>query len=168
MGKRLLTALLFLAAIFLLGACSASFDEAQKEAQAAVEEVFKEKAQETNKENEEIKYFLPSGATVVSEETSNVLLKNRGYEYRLFYNPLENEKSELVYNVTLEQRKYDVKKTWQDEERFGFLLISKLDDKTNEVVAGVGGVKVTAEIKTKDLAEAAPKMMEIAKSVQSK
>lgn len=168
MRKRFLTTLLFLTALFLLSACSASFEEAQKETQTAVEEVFKEKPQKANNENKDINYYLPSGIDVESEDTSNVVLKDGKMEYRLFYNPLEDKKSELVYNVALEQHKFDVNKVYNDDERYGFLLIKKLDDKKNELVVGIGGVKVSSEVKTKNLAEEAAKMMEIANSVNMK
>jgi len=168
MKKRGLAALLLFISMFLLAACSVPFDEAQKEAQTAVEETFKKEPPKANKENDEIKYYVPSGVTVESEEPSNILLTGGGYEYRLFYNPLESEKSRLVYEVTQEQRKYDVKKSFENQDRFGFLLIKKLDDKESEIVVGVGGVKVKSKVKTKDLAKSAAKMMEIACSVQMK
>lgn len=168
MRKRFFTALLFLTALFLLSACSASFEEAQKEAQTAVEKVFKEKPQKANNESKEIEYYLPSGIEVESEETSNVTLKDGKKEYKLFSNPLEGKNSQVVYNVALEQHKFDVNKTFMDDERYGFLLINKIDDKKSEVVVGIGGVKVSSEVKTKNLAEEASIMMEIANSVNKK
>lgn len=168
MKKHGLAALLLFIIVLFLAACSVPFDEVQKEAQTAAEETFKKEPSKANKENEQIKYYVPSGLTVESEETSNIILSGGGYEYRLFYNPLENEKSRLVYQVTQEQRKFDVKRSFEDYDAFGFLLIKNLDDKESEIVVGVGGVKVTSQVKTKDLAEEAAKMMEIARSVQMK
>ena len=166
MKKRGLAALLLSFPCFV-GACSVPFDEAQKRHKPPLRKL-SERTPKANKENDEIKYYVPSGVTVESEEPSNILLTGGGYEYRLFYNPLESEKSRLVYEVTQEQRKYDVKKSFENQDRFGFLLIKKLDDKESEIVVGVGGVKVTSKVKTKDLAKSAAKMMEIACSVQMK
>jgi hypothetical protein len=168
MIKHYKVALLLVTAIFLLGACSASFDKEQKEAQLAVEEAFKEKPKETNHKNKEIKYYLPFGYEIEEETPNNIILKNGSKTYILFYNQHENEKSKVVFNATIKQNDYDVKETFEEDGKFGFYLVKKIDDKMNEVTVGIGGVKVTGEVRTTSLETEAALMMTIANGVKLK
>ena len=48
----------------------------------------------------------------------------------------------------------------------GFLLINQVDENLNELIVGIGGVKLTSQSKTKNIASDAAVMMEIAHSVK--
>lgn len=159
---------LMLAVAFILCGCSASFETEQKEAQMAVEEVFKEKQKEVNKSNEFIEYYLPFGFEIEEETPNNILLKNGSKDYLLFYNQQEKANSEVVYQATVQQKKYDINETFQNDDRFGFLLIKKLSEDLNEVTVGFGGVKLTSEVETSNLKSEATSMMTIANSVKNK
>lgn len=158
--------LLFVMALILLSGCSASFKEEQGEALLAVEKAFTEKPKETNKDNKDISYYLPFGFEVEDETPNNIILKNGAKTYILFYNLHENNGSDVVLDATLQQKKYDVKEQFQEGEKLGFFLVKKGDNKVNEVTVGIGGVKVTGEVKTNSMTTEAETMMQIVNSVQ--
>lgn len=161
--------LLLWTALILLSACSASFDEEEKEAVNVVKTAMKEKAKKTNNENDLIEYYLPFGFEVEEETENNIILKNGSKTYILFYNQIEGSASELVYRTTLEQNgQYDTDEVIKSSDAFGYVLVKKLDEELNELTVGVGGVKVTTESKTRSLSSEADMMIEIAKSVKVK
>lgn len=153
-------------ALILLSGCSASFEEKQQEAMLAVEEAFKEQPADTNKSNEDIRYYLPFGFEIKEEAPNNIILKNGAKNYILFYNLQEDAGSEVVLNATLQQKEYDVKERFEGEDKLGYFLIKKNSEISNEVTVGLGGVKVTSEVKTKSLKSEVELMMKIANSVQ--
>jgi hypothetical protein len=158
---------IILTAVLLLAGCSPSFEEEQKSAGEAVEAVMSSRQGEVNNSNEEIEYHLPFGVEKEKETLNNILLKNGSKTYILFYNPHENAESRIVYESTLAQQPdWDVKHTFKKEDKFGYLLIKRLEDDAYRVVTGIGGVKVTTE--TKNLKSDAALMMNIANSVKVK
>lgn len=169
MTKFLKRAVLVIAAFSLLSACSASFQEEQKATSEAVQEVFKSEPKKTNKSNDAIEYYLPFGYEIVEESENNILFKNGAKEYILFYNPFEGPDSSIVYDATVEQQGgYDVNEQFEQKDKLGFLLIEPQDKKMNKLVVGIGGVKITANLKTKSMKNEAKAMMEIANSVKIK
>ncbi|PLR79138.1 hypothetical protein CU633_01865 [Bacillus sp. V3-13] len=166
MRKHYKATLLLVIAVFLLGACSASLKEEQKAAEAAVEKALHGDAKKTNKKNDDIRYYLPFGMEIEDEAENNIVLKNGAKTYLLFYNQHEGNNSQVVYEATAQQLKYDVKKTFANDDRFGFLLIKKLDNNKNEVTIGLGGVKITSEVKTRSLKSETEIMAQIVRSVQ--
>lgn len=160
--------LLLVLAVFLLGGCSASFEKEYKEAVAAVEKEFKETPEDRNKENQDIEYYLPFGFEVDEETPNNLILKNGSKTYILFYNLQEGPNSDVVLNATLQQKEYDMNEHFNEDGKLGYFLVKKLSENENEVTIGVGGVKVTSEVKTKNLKSDTEYMMKIANSVKAK
>lgn len=162
-------AVLLLLATFLLFGCQASFDDQKEESIKAVQKQMNEKPKETNKEAQDIEFYLPFGYEIDEESPNNVILKNGSKTYILFYNQFENQQSDVVYKSTLNQHeKYEIDQKWEDKENFGFFLVEKLDNDLNELIVGIGGVKLTSEVKTSNLATEAAQMMEIVHSVSVK
>lgn len=162
--------ILFLLSIFLLSGCQASFKEQKNEAIKAVQEQLKEKPKKTNKEAEDIKFYLPFGFEIDEKSPNNIILKNGSKRYILFYNQHENQQSDVVYKSTLNQHeKFEANKKWNEKDQFGYFLVDNLkDDNLNELIVGIGGVKLTSEVKTGKLATEAAQMMEIVHSVKVK
>jgi hypothetical protein len=154
-----------LSLLFLIG-CQASFDEKSEEAVAAVEDQLKAAPKETNKKLQEIEFYLPFGFEIEKESPNNIILKNGSKTYILFYNPNENQQSDVVYKSTLNQHdKLEVNEKWQEEDQFVYFLVEELEKDQNELIVGIGGVKLTSEVKTNSLATEAAQMIEIIKSV---
>lgn len=158
-----------LLSLFLLVGCSASFEEKKDEAIEVVQEKMKEKTNKANKEVGDIEFHLPFGFEIEKESPNNVILKNGSKTYILFYNQNENQQSEVVYKSTLTQHeKFEVNKKWSEKDRLTYLLVENLDKDMNELIVGIGGVKLTSEVKTSSLATEAAQMMEIVNSVDLK
>lgn len=162
--------ILFLLSTILLIGCQASITDQGEEAKKAISEQLKENPKETNKESEDIAFFLPFGFEIDEESPNNIILKNGSKTYILFYNQHENQQSDVVYKSTLNQHeKFEVNQKWNEGDYFGYLLVEKLkEDNMNEVIVGIGGVKLTSEVKTSSIATEAAQMMEIVHSVTLK
>jgi hypothetical protein len=157
---------LILLSLFLLAGCSASLEEQGEEAIKVVQEELKTKPKETNKSFEDIKYYLPFGFEIENESSNNLILKNGSKRYILFYNQHENTTSDVVYKSTLNQHEnFDVDQVWKEKDSFVYLLVENLEDDLNELIVGIGGVKLTSEVKTSSLATEAAQMFEIVKAV---
>ncbi|MFK9091145.1 hypothetical protein [Bacillus salipaludis] len=155
--------------ILILSACNnASFKEENKATIKTVKTTFYEKAKKANKKSGEIQFYLPAGYEIKDESANNIILKNDSDTYILFINPQEDTSSDVVYHATVEQYKeLDTNETFTKDNKFGFLTIKQLDEnKTNELIIGVGGAKITAQIKTSDMNEDSKAMIQIANSVK--
>lgn len=158
---------LLITAIFLTACSGPSFMEESKATLKSVKTTFKEKAEKPNKKSGKIQFYLPFGYEIDDTAPNNIILKNGSKTYILFVNPQEKATSEVVYKSTVQQYdKLDVNEKFADEQRLGFLTIKQLEDDVNEVTVGIGGVKLTSQIKTSNLDTEAKAMMQIAKSVQ--
>lgn len=166
--KRLLKgALLLVVSVLLLSACSANVKEEQKATDEKVIGALESTPKEAKEKNEDIQFHLPFGFEIKEKLQNNILLKNGSKTYILFYNPHEGPESEVVYNATLNAKKFDFKKTYKRDGKFGYLLIRELEENQQEVTVGIGGVKMTTETKTKSMKNDAEMMMQIVKSVKS-
>jgi 5-formyltetrahydrofolate cyclo-ligase len=162
-------AVLLLLSTFLLLGCQASFDDQKEESIKAVQKQMNEKPKGTNKEAQDINFYLPFGYEIDEESPNNIILKNGSKTYILFYNQFENQQSDVVYKSTLNQHeKYEIDQKWEDKDNFGYFLVKKLEDDLNELIVGIGGVKLTSEVKTSSLTTEAVQMMEIVNSVSIK
>jgi len=170
--KRMKThskAILFLIfAALLLSACSASLKDEQNTALEKARELFKGESKQPNNKKKNIEFYLPFGYEVKEETPNNLILKNGSKTYILFYNQHEDRSSKVVYDATLKQGEYEVNETFSENGQLGYILINNIDKDLNELVVGVGGVKITTETKTKSLTSEAEAMIEIAKSVKMK
>jgi hypothetical protein len=160
----------FLFALILMVGCSTSVDEKRDETIKAVQEQLNKDPKDPNKKTEEIEYYLPFGFEIEEESPNNIILKNGSKTYILFYNQQENVLSDVVYKSTLNRHdKFEIDQKWPEKDSFGYLLVSSLDEKDmNELIVGIGGVKITSEVKTGSLTTEAAQMMEIVHSVQLK
>ncbi|MBU8879769.1 hypothetical protein BGM26_12300 [Bacillus sp. FJAT-29790] len=168
MRKNSKAALLLFFAVLLLSACSASLKEEQNAAKSAVIEAFNSTPKKTNNQNEDIEFYLPFGVEVKKETPNNIILKNGSKTYILFYNQHEGPESKVVYKATMKQNEYDLNETFTKDGRLGFLLIKNKEKKMNEMTIGIGGVKITAQSKTKNLSSDAATMIAIVNSVKMK
>lgn len=167
MGKRHFT-LLLIFLFFLLTGCQASLEEELKETAAAAEAAMETPADKINQTFDDISYHLPFGFEVESESANNIILKNGSKTYILFFNPHEGDNSKIVYDATVNQSSFEMNETFEKNDRFGFLLVKKAEDQLYEVTAGIGGVKLTTQAKTKVLHSEVKTMMEIVNSVRMK
>ncbi|WP_409270950.1 hypothetical protein V1499_16445 [Neobacillus sp. SCS-31] len=169
--KRFIRAAAFLLlSAFLLTACGkASYKEESGKAEEAAKTTFNEKRKKPNNKTEGIDFYLPFGFEIKDESPNNIILKNGSKTYILFYNSNEDINSKVVYNASVAQyEKLETNKQFNGKDKLGFLLVERLDSDMNILTAGVGGVKITTETKTGNLAEDATAMMKIANSAKIK
>jgi hypothetical protein len=153
--------------VFLLGACSSSFSEDKAEAKEAVESTFASKPEKVDNSTKDIDYHLPFGVEIKEESPNNVLLKNGSRTYILFYNQHETEDSKVVYESTMmQQKEWDVNENFNQDGKFGYMLVKKLKEDHYQLIVGIGGVKLTTE--TDNIKKDAETMMRIANSVKVK
>lgn len=163
--KPLLLAVMLL---LLMGACSVPEEEALSSTEIAAQEAFNKKASKPNKSTEDIKYFLPEEMKVDTEEKNNILLTKGDQNIILFYNPIVQKNDDTIY-TDLEKRKGSLLlKKFDGKERDGFLAVFPVEEKTYELIVGVGGVKLTTETSSNKMEESARLMMQIAKSIAFK
>jgi hypothetical protein len=155
--------------VFFLSACGkSSFKEESKEATTTVKEALNEKAKKPNKKSNGIHFYLPFGYEIEDESPNNIIFKNGSKTYILFNNPQENAESEVVYKATVAQYKeLDVNEQFKKNEHHGFLIIKHLDDDLNELTVGIGGTKLTTQVKTSSMKTEAKVMTQIVQSVKN-
>jgi hypothetical protein len=109
---------------------------------------------------------LPEGYKVESAKNNNLIFKRDDEQFILFVNDKEKEDSTVFYDSLLEQYKDPiVEETFKDKDRFGYVLVDKLEEDEYEVSAGIGGVKMTTQTDSRSVADTAEQMMEIVSSV---
>lgn len=161
---------IFIISLGLLTACgNASYKEESKATIKTVNITFHEKAKKPSKKSEKIHFYLPFGYEIDDTTPNNIILKNGSKTYILFVNPQEGPSSEVVYKTTVEQyKKLDTNEKFTDDKMFGYLTIKKLKDDMNEMTVGVGGAKITTQVKTSSLEEESKAMTQIVHSVTYK
>jgi len=153
----------------LLVGCGAPLEEQIETGFAQSEEVFNEEASKTNKKIDNISVYLPDGFEIEnSEADNNYLIRNKDDLYVLFVNFFEAQNSQLYYNHLMAEQKDQVVEinTFEMEESFGFTAVLDHGDDEYELIASVGGVKVSTMTTDKKVDEKLTNMMQIAKSVQ--
>ncbi|OLS35870.1 hypothetical protein BTR25_19155 [Bacillus sp. MRMR6] len=161
--------IIFTLFVLVLSACGkSSFKNESKEATASVETTLAEAVKKPNKKSDEIQFYLPFGFEIKDESPNNIILKNGSKTYILFNNPQENEESDVVYKATAAQYEdLDVKKEFKQDKKLGFVIIKQMDADLNELTVGIGGTKITTQVKTSSLKNEAIVMTQIVSSVEN-
>jgi hypothetical protein len=156
-------------AVFLLSACgNSSFKAESKETTKTVKETFNEKAKKTNKKSGTINFYLPFGYEIKDESPNNIIFKNGSKTYILFNNPQETASSDVVYKATVAlYKELDVNEQFKKNNQFGYLIIKHLEEDLNELTVGIGGTKITTQIKTSSMNNEAKVMTQIVQSVKN-
>lgn len=153
----------------LLVGCGTSLEEQIETGFAQSEKVFNEGASKTNKKIDNVKVYLPDGFEIENSETeNNYLIRDNDDLYVLFVNTLEDQSSQLYYNGLMDEQKEQVVEinTYEVEETFGFTAVLDHGKDEYELIASVGGVKVSTMTVDKKVDEKLTNMMQIANSVQ--
>lgn len=152
----------------LVGGCSGNERQMDKALKAAVS-VFREEAQQPNTEVGSILVYLPETFKVEEEQENNLILKRGNQTYILFVNPQEKIKSSLLFLTAEKQSNQNLLlKSFQTDDKFGYISIKDLTEETYELAVGSGGVKLTTETDKEHLEKEADEMMEIVSSVPQK
>ncbi len=152
--------------LVLLTGCGASPTEVAKDTHSVVEQAFQSEPPEPNQTDTSLQYFLPSDMQVESEGENNLILKKGDQLFILFINPNEDENSEVMYQTTAPKTDTDIlNETFKDENRFGYVKVEAIEEKSYEVSVGIGGIKMTTVSDLRHIEDAAEQMMQIVSSV---
>ncbi len=168
--KKVIAGTLVLFSIFFLAACGASIEKEKVKAEDRAEKAFNADPEAANEEVQVLHFYLPTDMSVKSDKPNNIILEKKDHPYIFFYNQNEPNNSQALYDnmVNEEEGAFIVNKTFSDQNRFGYLMITGIDEETFEVTAGIGGMKVTTESKTKNVSDDAETMMKIVASASLK
>ncbi|MCG7344439.1 hypothetical protein MHZ92_09855 [Sporosarcina sp. ACRSL] len=161
---------LFLAmlSVIVLAACGKTLEEQATEAIAAAKEAFQQHDQHVNEEVDGVSLYKPAGFTI--EDTSdaqNIVMKKGDETYLLFINPNEAKDSTLFYDLLKNSKdKERFEEVFTDNSYFGFASVTQKGEDQVELIASVGGVKITTMSKQKNIVANMGKMMEIVSSIQ--
>ncbi|MDR4889276.1 hypothetical protein RGU12_17320 [Fredinandcohnia sp. QZ13] len=161
-GKVLFLTLLLI--VGLLTGC-ASVEDESKETISSVETAFNAQPEKTNSENGDVSFYLPSTMKIEKKDENNVILQKGNQTFILFVNPNEERTSDALYKE-IDAEKFMVDQTFKDKERYGYVKAYKIEDKLYIVTVGIGGIKMTTEVKVSEISESASEMMKIVSSVQ--
>ena len=132
------------------------------------ETTFHEAPSDPNHNVENFSIYIPRELEIDERNKNNaVLVSNDGQSYILFINDKENTLSQLNYETIQEQSngEADWLKTFEDDERFGYVYIHPLED-NYEVQIGIGGVKLTTISSKQNIVNDVEMMMDISNSVK--
>ncbi len=160
---------LFLAflSITVLSACGKTFDEQASEAIAAAKEAFQLQDQQVNDEIHGVSLYKPAGFTIAEKsDAQNIVMKKGDESFLLFINPNEQKDSRLFYDLLMTTEDERFEEVFTDDGYFGFASVTKQGEDKAELIASVGGVKMTTITKIKDIEANLSKMMQIVRSIE--
>lgn len=168
MHKRKYWRLLLVGLLSILLVGCSSVEEDVNEGVAIIHSTLQSEPKEANKQLENMDLYYPFYFEVVEELENNVLLTNGSQQFILFYNDQEDSKSRLNYDTVLGQTEYMYKEEIETDDSFTYILIDQVDEKLIEVTIGIGGNKITSQMKPRYLLDNAKVMTNIIRSVTLK
>ncbi|ALC84679.1 MULTISPECIES: hypothetical protein [Bacillaceae] len=156
-------------AVLLLVGCS-SVEEQAEDGMENAKEVFQGDAEKPNKTVDNLKIFLPSGFSIEDDsDQTNIILSKGNDSYILFVNPNELPGSQLYYDLMMDNKNLKIveKDTFEQNGRFGFAAIIESSEENFELIASIGGIKLTTISKQQDIASNIEKMMMIVRSIST-
>lgn len=155
-------------AIGVLAACGKNVDEMADDGLLAAKEAFQLHDKQRNDEIQGVSLYKPTGFTIEeSSDAQNIVMKKGDETFILFINPNETRQSRLFYDLldtSEENERFEA--IFTDEGYFGFASIVQLAEDQVELIASVGGVKMTTISKLKDIETNMARMMEIVRSIE--
>lgn len=163
----LLFSLILLA--FVLAGCNQSINERAEAGINEAEVVFDANDKKTNDEVEGLAYYQPPGFSVDdASDSQNIVFTYKNETYLLFNNPNEKSDSRLFYDLLKADNPKNLieEKTFSTDDVFGFSAIIEKGENSYELIASVGGVKMTTLTKERHIEDRLARMMEIVRSVE--
>ncbi|RSK28213.1 hypothetical protein EJF36_15700 [Bacillus sp. HMF5848] len=164
MTKRLLVSLIFM--ITILTGCSLPVDEAAEEAYETFEEIITAEPEETNFENDVLKAYIPKDFTTEEESENNIILSDSSITAVLFVNPHEDLLSQVAYETLMDSEEDPLYvKTMEQDDMFSYIVITEADKSLYDVTVGIGGVKLSTQMKARKITGYADEFATIVRSV---
>ncbi|WP_252502588.1 hypothetical protein [Sporosarcina sp. Marseille-Q4943] len=159
---------LALLSITALTACGKTFNEQATEAILSAKEAFQLHDQHVNDEVHGVSLYKPAGFTIDEKsDAHNIVMKKGDETFLLFINPNEKKDSTLFYDLLKKtEDKERFEEVFTDDGYFGFASIAKKGEDQAELIASVGGIKITTITKVNNIEANMGKMMEIVRSIE--
>ncbi|AOV07194.1 hypothetical protein [Sporosarcina ureilytica] len=154
--------------VFLLTACGKSLEDYASEGIKAAREAFHADNKEQTEEIDGTKLYKPVGFTISDDSDAQNIVFNKGKEtFILFVNPNETKESDLFYELlhANEEANIVAEEKFSDGDTFGFAAIVNHEDGTIELIASVGGAKMSTLTNEKNVVRNLETMMQIVRSI---
>ena len=154
--------------ITILAGCGKTLDERSADGIAAAKEAFQLHDKNVNDEVKGVSLYKPAGFTIEdNSDAQNIVMKKGDEMFILFINPNENRDSRLFYDLLEGEKESDrYEEVFTEEGYFGFASISEVGEDQVELIASVGGIKMTTITKNKNIEKNMASMMEIVRSIE--
>ncbi|WP_342510487.1 hypothetical protein MKY34_11030 [Sporosarcina sp. FSL K6-1522] len=155
--------------LLLLAGCGKTLEERAVAGVEAAKVAFESDEKEQTDEIDGVNLYKPAGFTINDKSDSQNILLTKGKEtFILFINPNEHSGSPLFHELLVGDSSKEIieKATFETDDGFGFAAVVKGEEDRVELVASVGGVKMTAMSKDKKIEENLATMMEIVRSIE--
>ena len=152
----------------ILTACGQSLEEQAAAGVNVAEEAFLANDKASTEEIDGVKLYKPMGFTIKeSSDAQNIIFKKNDETLILFINPNEEVDSRLFYDILLadQNKKVVALETFIEDGTFGFAAVVESDDNKVELIASVGGAKITTLTKEKNISTNLQVMMEVVRSI---
>ena len=116
-----------------------------------------------------IKLYKPAGFKINDKsDAQNIVFTKNEETFILFINPNEKSDSKLFYDLLFADESKEIveQATFTDEGIFGFAAVVKSGNDEVELIASVGGSKMTTLTKKETSKKNLAKMMEIVRSIK--
>ncbi|TCT19913.1 hypothetical protein EDD68_11642 [Melghiribacillus thermohalophilus] len=154
--------------VLLSGCLFVSEEQIIDDTERAVKDAFLADPTEATEETDSLSLYVPEKMDMADATEYNLVLQDGDQTYLLFFNPLEEDASRLLYESA---NKNDVliDSTFQSEEQFGYVVaVPYNDDGQYELIVGLGGKRISTVSEKRNLAEDAGLMMEMVRSISYK
>lgn len=155
--------------ILLLSACGKTTETRVQEGLKAAEETFYEKPKASTEEVDGTKLYKPAGFKVNENSDAQNIVLNKGKQpFILFINPNEAKDSQLFYDLLHADENSEIlaEEKFSDGEIFGFVAVIQYEEDAVELIANVGGAKITTQTTEKNITGNLETMMEIVRSIE--
>ncbi|QBP40625.1 hypothetical protein [Paenisporosarcina antarctica] len=155
--------------VITLVACSDSAEEQTGEGIKVAKELFQNEPVEPNEQIKSVELFVPGGFSIQEDsDDTNIILNSKSDLYVLFINPNEEQDSHLFYDLLNAEKKNGIYalETFEQNGRFGFIAVLPSGDEQFEIMASIGGLKLTTISKKANIYKNIEQMMKIVRSVK--
>ncbi|MCZ2257946.1 hypothetical protein [Sporosarcina sp. G11-34] len=159
--------------VFLLVGCTASLEDASIAGVKAAKEKFLSEPKNRTAEIEGLELYKPTGFKVNDKSDAQNIVFNRNNEtFILFVNPNESDDSRLFYELLVDDISKEIIQMEVIDENgvFGFVAVVKNDaDKEKvELIASIGGVKMTTIAQKSKIEDNLVRMVEVVRSIKQR
>ncbi|KIL43891.1 hypothetical protein [Jeotgalibacillus soli] len=158
----------FLLLCTFLFACSTTIEDEKEKTLEEVEQLFTDEPKRTNEDTEALSLRLPFGVSMVEESDHNIILEKSNATFVLFHHFNEQAGNDVIYTMTVNHvdDPWLINETFEEDDRFGYVLVRQMDEEHYELVTGINHAKITTISDLDSLSSNAKWMMETVSSVK--